>query len=90
MNQFPENQALADQFKIDQAPVDDKRGDKHQAYLSQISLRLEELRTQAAAPGLTGEDGSNLIKAIVRLETEKATTIAAYNVETGRAKGGRA
>ncbi len=80
-----DNQTLTDQFKINQAPVYNKRGDKHQFYLSQIGVRLEELRTNITAPDVTGEEKSRTIKAIVRLETERANAIDAYNVATGQA-----
>ena len=48
-----------------------KESDQQQANLAQIDARLTDLRNQAMAPGLTGDDKDRLAEAILRMEQEK-------------------
>ncbi len=64
----------------------DKKSDDYTLNMSNVTMRLDELRAQVTSPGLTGKRRDQLIQTIVRLETEKAKITAAYNVETGQSK----
>ena len=52
-----------------------KESDAQQASLAQISSRLSELRNQATAPGLNGDEKDRIAEAILRLEVEHNSVV---------------